>query len=145
MAIKSAQLTSGIKTFFDRNPGPDPMKGEKTGTDGWGWSYQGMFVAEYYLRTGDTHVLPYLKWLREIAETGMGAAGGGISPGWVMVGAPSGLVVAGADMFTWLLFQRMKRIGSWFWYRDEGLEGKENVRLRVFTSIETYESLCSYS
>jgi len=61
---------------FVRNPGPDPLKGEKQGTDGWGQSYQGMFVAEYYLRTGDSYVVPYLKWMRKVLDTGMGAAGG---------------------------------------------------------------------
>ncbi len=61
---------------FVKNPGPDPLKGEKQGTDGWGQSYQGMFVAEYYLRTGDPHVVPYLKWMRKVLGTGMGAAGG---------------------------------------------------------------------
>ena len=61
---------------FVKDPGPDPLKGEPQGTDGWGQSYQGMFVAEYYLLTGDTHVLPYLKWMREVLDTGMGAAGG---------------------------------------------------------------------
>ena len=61
---------------FVKNPGPDPMKGEKSGTDGWGWSYQAMFVAEYYLRTGDSYVVPYLTWMRKLLGTGMGAAGG---------------------------------------------------------------------
>jgi hypothetical protein len=76
---------------FVKNPGPDPMKGEKTGTDGWGWSYQGMFVAEYYLRTGDSHVVPYLTWMRKLLGTGMGAAGG-----WGHgYGMPGGYAVGG--------------------------------------------------
>ncbi len=60
---------------FVKNPGPDPMKGEPTGSAGWGWSYQGMFVAEYYLRTGDSYVVPYLTWMSKVLGTGMGAAG----------------------------------------------------------------------
>jgi len=51
---------------FAENPGPNPLKGEKTGTEMWGWSYQAMFTAEYYLRTGDTYVLPYLHHLYDI-------------------------------------------------------------------------------
>ena len=61
---------------FVKHPGPDPLKGEKQGTDGWGQSYQAMFVAEYYLRTGDSYVVPYLTWMREVLDTGMGEAGG---------------------------------------------------------------------
>ena len=68
---------------FAEHPGPDPFKGEKTGTDLWGWSYQAIFVAEYYLRTGDTSVLPYLKWLERIIMAARGPRGGW-SHGFVM-------------------------------------------------------------
>ncbi|MBL7132955.1 MAG: hypothetical protein ISS78_02550 [Phycisphaerae bacterium] len=61
---------------FAENPGPDPFKGDKTGTDLWGWSYQAIFVAEYYLRTGDTYVLPYLKYLQKIIMAARGPRGG---------------------------------------------------------------------
>jgi hypothetical protein len=61
---------------FAEHPGPDPFKGEKTGTELWGWSYQAMFVAEYYLRTGDSSVLPYLKWLEKIIMAARGPRGG---------------------------------------------------------------------
>jgi len=61
---------------FAENPGPDPFKGEKTGTDLWGWSYQAMFIAEYYLRTGDTYVLPYLEYLKKIILASRGPRGG---------------------------------------------------------------------
>ncbi len=61
---------------FVEYPGPDPFKGEKTGTELWGWSYQAVFVAEYYLRTGDSYVLPYLKWLHKIIMAARGPRGG---------------------------------------------------------------------
>jgi len=61
---------------FAENPGPNPFKGDKTGTDLWGWSYQAMFIAEYYLRTGDTYVLPYLKYLQKIIMASRGPRGG---------------------------------------------------------------------
>ena len=49
---------------FAAHPGADPFKGE----DGsmWNWSYQAMFIAEYYLLTGDTSILPYLEWLHKV-------------------------------------------------------------------------------
>jgi hypothetical protein len=54
--------------YFAANPGPDPLQdGGKSGGMGmWGWSYQAMFIAEYYLLTGDTTVLPYLEWLHKV-------------------------------------------------------------------------------
>lgn len=61
---------------FVESPGPDPFKGDKTGTDLWGWSYQAIFVAEYYLRTGDTYVLPYLKYLQKVIMAARGPRGG---------------------------------------------------------------------
>ncbi len=61
---------------FAENPGPDPFKGDKTGTDLWGWSYQAIFIGEYYLRTGDTYVLPYLKYLQKIIMAARGPRGG---------------------------------------------------------------------
>ncbi len=50
---------------FAAHPGPDPLQGDTTGTM-WNWSYQAMFIAEYYLLTGDTSVLPYLEWLHKV-------------------------------------------------------------------------------
>jgi len=61
---------------FVEKPGPNPFKGEKTGTELWGWSYQAMFMAEYYLRTGDSYVLPYLKWLQKVIMAARGPRGG---------------------------------------------------------------------
>ncbi len=61
---------------FAENPGPNPFKGDKTGTELWGWSYQAIFIAEYYLRTGDTYVLPYLKHLQRIIMAARGPRGG---------------------------------------------------------------------
>lgn len=53
---------------FDANRGPDPLQGDTKSSDGnmWNWSYQATFIAEYYLLTGDTTVLPYLEWLHKV-------------------------------------------------------------------------------
>lgn len=51
---------------FAAHPGPDPFKGEADKVSMWSISYQAMFTAEYYLLTGDTTVLPYLKWLHRV-------------------------------------------------------------------------------
>ncbi len=61
---------------FAANPGANPFKGAQTGTDLWGWSYEAVFIAEYYLRTGDTHVLPYLGWLHKVIMASRGPRGG---------------------------------------------------------------------
>jgi len=61
---KHLESARRLAYHFAAHPGADPFKGE----DGsmWNWSYQAMFIAEYYLLTGDTSVLPYLEWLHKV-------------------------------------------------------------------------------
>jgi hypothetical protein len=48
------------------HPVQDPTVKDPGGTCMWGWAYEGLFLSEYYLLTGDTYVISRLKKLCQI-------------------------------------------------------------------------------
>ena len=73
----------------------------------WGNGYRGIFLGEYYLRTGDKVVLPTLKALCESARDtqyyGGWGHGAGVGPGYVTGGL---LHAAGAQLLTTMILSR---------------------------------------
>ena len=91
-----------VKEYFDAFP----KEVEKIGDHTWNNGYNGIACGEYYLRTGDTSVLPILQYYcddakkRQVFGCGWTHWGMGVSPGYVAGGLMN---PAGAQELTTLL------------------------------------------
>jgi len=93
------RLAHGYRDEFDPDAG---------GTENWGWGYMAVFLAEYYLKTGDASVLPLCYSLTRAMERGQYPAGGWghgpkINPGYTQGGM---LNNAGLACFMGLILMR---------------------------------------
>ncbi|MDP6490966.1 MAG: DUF6288 domain-containing protein [Kiritimatiellia bacterium] len=93
------RLAHGYRDEFDPDAG---------GTENWGWGYMAVFLAEYYLKTGDASVLPLCHSLTKAIERGQYPAGGWghgpkINPGYTQGGM---LNNAGLACFMGLILMR---------------------------------------
>jgi hypothetical protein len=97
------RLAYGYRKYFDP---------EGTSTTNWGWGYMGMFLAEYYLKTGDRTVLPICETIAQtLAQSQMscGSWGHGPYPG---LGYVQGGNLNNCGLVCWMAMVLIKETGA---------------------------------
>jgi len=98
------RLAYGYRKYF--NP-------ESTSTTNWGWSYMGLFLAEYYLQTGDRTVLPMCEKIAETlarSQQTSGSWGHGPYPG---KGYVQGGDLNNCGLVCWMALVLIRETGTW--------------------------------
>ncbi|MBT3202191.1 MAG: hypothetical protein HN350_19990, partial [Phycisphaerales bacterium] len=97
------RLAYGYRKYFDP---------EGTSTTNWGWGYMGMFMAEYYLKTGDRTILPICETIADtLAQSQMpcGSWGHGPYPG---LGYVQGGNLNNCGLVCWIAMVLIKETGA---------------------------------
>jgi HEAT repeat protein len=97
------RLAYGYRKYFDP---------EGTSTTNWGWGYMGMFLAEYYLKTGDRTILPICETVAQtLAQSQMpcGSWGHGPYPG---LGYVQGGNLNNCGLVCWMAMVLIKETGA---------------------------------
>jgi len=97
------RLAYGYRKYFDP---------EGTSTTNWGWAYMGVFLAEYYLKTGDRTILPICETVaRTLAQSQMpcGSWGHGPYPG---KGYVQGGNLNNCGLVCWMALVLIKETGA---------------------------------